>query len=466
MASGTTRNSELEKKSRYLRVINSFAIHLMNCKTVDEVYWSVAKDAIAELGYVDCVIYIFDDSKEFLVQRAAHGPKNPIDLDILNPICLKPGEGIVGHVALTGVGEIVSDTRKDNRYVLDDNMRLSEIAVPITYHGEVIGVIDSEHPELHFYPKEDLEILSTIASITASKLIQNRYFDELTSYKNELEKLVEQRTEKLNLSLNEVQEQRSLIEAKNKDLLDSLHYAKRIQDAVLLSKQRLKQVFTSYFLFDRPKDVVSGDFFWMSDNGPFIYVAVADCTGHGVPGALLSLIGYTLLNQVIVVEPQISTAQLLNELNTRFVAKLNKEQNIGINDGMDISICRWDKVNGLIQYAGANHPLMLVRGSKLIETNSDRFSIGQNVGMDATFIDREIKVESGDQVFLFSDGFRDQFGGNKQKKYKLGPFRELIRRIALEPVEQRYLSIKNEFEAWRGDQEQTDDVTIFSFEII
>jgi serine phosphatase RsbU (regulator of sigma subunit) len=334
------------------------------------------------------------------------------------------------------------------------------------HHGEVIGVIDSEHPELHFYPEEDLEILTTIASITASKLIQNRYFDELTSYKNELEKLVEQRTEKLNLTLNEVQEQRTLIEAKNKDMLDSLHYAKRIQEAVLPSKQRLQQVFTSYLLFDRPKDVVSGDFFWMSESGPFVYVAVADCTGHGVPGALLSLIGYTLLNQVIAVEPQISTAQLLNKLNTRFLAELNKELNVGINDGMDISICRWDRANGSIQYSGANHPFMLVRGSKVIEMNGDRFSIGQNVGIASIFIDRVIKVESGDQVFLFSDGFRDQFGGNQQKKYKLGPFRELIRRIALEPVEQRYLSINDEFETWRGDQEQTDDVTIFSFEII
>jgi serine phosphatase RsbU (regulator of sigma subunit) len=465
MAESSVDKNELDKKSRYLRVINSFAVHLMSCKTVEEVYWSVAKDAIAELGYEDCVIYTFDEDRAYLVQRAAHGPKNPVAMDILNPIKLKPGQGIVGHVAMTGVGEIVNDTRLDSRYVLDDDMRLSEIAVPLIHNGEVIGVIDSENAILGFYPLEDLEILNTIASITASKLIQNQYFDQLTSYKNELEKLVEQRTEHLNATLTEVEHQRALISLKNKDLMDSLLYAKRIQEAVLPSKLRLQSTFSRYFLYDQPRDVVSGDFFWMYESGSTIYVAVADCTGHGVPGALLSLIGYTTLNQILSLKPTISTGELLSTLNERIHDVLNKNAFGAINDGMDISVCRWDTDHQVLQFSGANHSATIIRSDEVIELKGDRNSIGHHTEGQVEFNMLELDLKLGDQIYLFSDGFRDQFGGSKHKKYKLGPFRNLLRTVSQLPFEQRYLAVTHSFEAWKDNSEQTDDVTIFSFEV-
>lgn len=465
MQNEVKNTDQLEKKARYLVVINRFALHLMNCQTVEDVYWSVAKDAIAELGYEDCVIYTYDEERTYLVQRAAHGPKNPIDLDILNPIKLKPGEGIVGHVALSGIGEIVNDTRKDPRYVLDDNQRLSEIAVPIIHNGQVIGVIDSEHESQGFYPEEDLEILTTIASMAASKMVQNQYFEELNAYKNELEGLVEQRTKRLHDTLREVESQRAIIAQKNQDLFDSLLYAKRIQQAVLPSRAYLDRVFESYFLYDQPKDVVSGDFFWVFEQEKSVLFAIADCTGHGVPGALLSLIGYNTLHQVVESNDALHTGEILDELRRRVSRILNEDLHDTINDGMDISLCRLDKQQGKLEFSGANHPLMIVRNKELIEIQGDR----QFIGAEATakpFTSHLTDVYPGDMIFLSSDGFKDQFGGPSLKKFKPGPFKELLRELAGMRNEERAIHAKNTFEHWKGAVEQTDDVCLFGLQLV
>src|ERR1700741_3862089 len=270
-------NNSLEyfkKKEHYLEVINQFATVLLNVSTIDDIVWIVAKNAVAQMGYVDCVIYLLDEKEEYLIQRAAHGPKNPIDLDILNPIKIKVGEGIVGHVAKTMKGEIVSDTTKDPRYILDDNMRLSEIAVPIIHNNKVIGVIDSEHPEKDFYPPDDLSILTTIASMTATKLIQAYYNEKLQEYQYDLKTLVHLKTLELNKTLNE-------LKAQKLELTDSINYAKRIQKAILKNPISIKQILPESFFIYKPKDIIAGDFYWVECIGDYILFAVADCTGHG-----------------------------------------------------------------------------------------------------------------------------------------------------------------------------------------
>lgn len=177
----------LQRKERYLSVINDFALSLIQQNTTEKIVWAVAKHAIARLGFVDCVVYLMNESECYLVQKAAHGPKNPIALDILNPIVIEVGDGIVGNVALTGLPEIISNTSQDPRYILDDEMRLSEIAVPIIADSKVIGVIDSEHPEQGFFTQDHLEILTTIASMTATKLQQAVATEKLKKSNQELE---------------------------------------------------------------------------------------------------------------------------------------------------------------------------------------------------------------------------------------------------------------------------------------
>lgn len=178
----------LKRKERYLKVINAFATSLLIQQTVEEIVWDIAKNTIAKMHYVDCVIYLVDEAGEYLVQRAAHGPKNPIALDIYNPIKIKIGEGIVGTVAQTGIAEMIEDTSQDPRYILDDCARFSEIAVPIiSSTHQVLGVIDSEHPKKCFFTKEDKDILITIASIAATKIVQAKAQEALQRSNHNLE---------------------------------------------------------------------------------------------------------------------------------------------------------------------------------------------------------------------------------------------------------------------------------------
>jgi len=160
----------LRRKSRYLEVLHEFALSQVNLNTLDEILWNVAKTAIAKLGFVDCVIYLLDSDNKTLVQRAAHGPKNPIAQDIFNPITIPVGSGIVGTVAQTGKAELVSDTRRDPRYIVDDTPRLSELAVPIIHHQQIIGVLDSEHPDAEFFTGDHVQLFTTIASLASTRI--------------------------------------------------------------------------------------------------------------------------------------------------------------------------------------------------------------------------------------------------------------------------------------------------------
>lgn len=188
---------ELQLKETYLEVINSFAVILVNAQSIDDIVWGVTENAIAKLNYVDCIIYLYDEKDDKLIQRAAYGPKNPKHQSIKNPIKIIPGKGIVGEVFITGVGEIISDTSKDSRYIVDDEKRLSEITIPIVSVGRVIGVIDSEHPDRDFFNEQDFKMLSTVAAMVATKLEQALANEELKEYQQNLERLINEQTDKL-----------------------------------------------------------------------------------------------------------------------------------------------------------------------------------------------------------------------------------------------------------------------------
>ena len=195
---------------RLMQIIESYTTSLTNTMSQEEVCWELTKKVIAHIGFEDCVVYLFDEKKSALVQVAAHGPKNPIDLDIFEPITIRPGTGIVGTTFETGVAQIVRDTRMDNRYILDDQMRLSEIAVPIISEGKAIGVIDSEHSEVDFYTEEHLIILTTLAAIASTKIMQIRALEEIARSNRSLQKRSEELQSKndelelLNRQLDEI----------------------------------------------------------------------------------------------------------------------------------------------------------------------------------------------------------------------------------------------------------------------
>ncbi len=207
-------------------MINSFASRLLRVTTVNEAAWAVAKHTVGRLGYVDCIVYLVNDEGE-LFQSAAHGNKNPTAFDIEKPIILKFGEGICGHVALTKIGEVIRDTSQDSRYAVDDEARLSEITVPILSDGEVIGIIDSEHPEKNYFSDQDLEILNTIASLVSVKIAQTKAVEELAQHKADLEKRVTEKTHELQQTIKMLQDSNNQIQKSNiekETLLREIHH--------------------------------------------------------------------------------------------------------------------------------------------------------------------------------------------------------------------------------------------------
>jgi signal transduction histidine kinase len=187
----------LQRKERHLTIINNFATSLLLQNTIEEIVWSITTNVIAKLSFVDCVVYLLDHDRKVLVQKAAHGIKNPEAHEILNYLEIPLGRGIVGNVAQTGKSIIVSDTSIDSRYIFDDALRYSEIAVPIILEGKVIGVIDSEHPDRNFFTEDDLHLLETVAAMSANRIIHAQTQEKLHQYRMKLEELVDSRTSKL-----------------------------------------------------------------------------------------------------------------------------------------------------------------------------------------------------------------------------------------------------------------------------
>ncbi|MBI1837434.1 MAG: SpoIIE family protein phosphatase [Flavobacteriia bacterium] len=447
---------QLNKKYHYFEVINKFAVELLEAQTEDDIVWTLAKNAIAELGYVDCVVYLYDEYSNQLIQKAAHGPKSPVSYEVFNPIPLKLGQGIVGSVALSGKGEIIEDTSLDQRYIADDMIRFSEIAVPIIYRKKVIGIIDSEHPEKNFYTNDDLQILTTIASMTATKLIQTKSTEELIRLKRNLEKIVSERTLELKKVIIKVNKQKS-------EITESIHYAKRIQKAILPPQKLIESYFNDFFVYYQPKDIVAGDFYWLEKINNEIIFSVADCTGHGVSGAMVSIVCHNALNRAICEFQLLEPSKILNKVKELVVATFEKSEE-QVLDGMDIALCSLDTKTRILKYAGANNPLYIIRQGELLEIKADKQPIGK-YELNTSFTAHEFQLEKGDSIYIFSDGFPDQFGGEKGKKYKYKAFKELLIRIQLYPMKEQEMLLRKEFLSWKGKLDQLDDVTIIGITV-
>jgi serine phosphatase RsbU (regulator of sigma subunit) len=327
------------------------------------------------------------------------------------------------------------------------------------HNGQVIGVIDSEHPENDFYSEDDIEILTTISSMSAAKIIQTQYLEELNTYKNELEDLVKDRTRKLEETIRSVEEKTREIRLKNKDLTDSMIYARRIQKSILPSLNAMETVFTRFFLYFKPKEIVSGDFYWAKKQEHNLYFAVADCTGHGVPGALLSIMGYNALNTVFNDKVSADPAEILNGLRTLIVENLRDVDEQKLHDGMDIGLCVYDANRKSMSFAGANNSVLIVRKGELIEFQGSKQSIGFHEHY-ISYITHSVQIEPGDSVYLFSDGYKDQFGGENKKKYKSANFKQLLINCSEFPIDERKEMLHQNFIKWTSGSEQVDDICV------
>jgi len=284
--------------------------------------------------------------------------------------------------------------------------------------------------------------------------------------------------QKINLALEEknriieeqkktVENQKQIVEEQHKDITDSIKYAERIQHAILPPDRVWFDILPNSFVFYKPKDILSGDFYWIEKKDDLIFIAAADCTGHGVPGALISIVNYNLLNKAALEKDLSNPAEILDYVNMQLIEALHQTyQESSVKDGMDISLCVINIKTLELNYAGANNPIYVLREKEITQVSADKFPVGAFVDEEVQkFKTKTLQLKKGDLIYLFSDGFADQFGGPKGKKYKYQQLKNLlIANADLSLAEQRN-SLESEFIKWKGDLEQVDDVCVIGVKI-
>ncbi len=299
-----------------------------------------------------------------------------------------------------------------------------------------------------FYKTWWFILLASVLVITAVISYVKLRERKLIKEKLLLEEKVKERTA-------EVVQKSKEIEEKNSSITASIRYAERIQRAMLPRED----MFHDTFVLFMPKDIVSGDFYWMHDNGDCQFIAVCDCTGHGVPGAFMSIIGHNSLNKVVREYGITRPAAILDQLNTEVLKALAQRHEEIINDGMDMTITAYNRKKGTLEFAGAYNSLYIVREGEVIEYKGDRFPIGMTaIGSRKSFTNQNVNILPGDMLYMNSDGYADQFGSAEIKKFKSINVKKLLTEIWQMPMEEQRKRLENEIIKWKGDLEQVDDI--------
>jgi serine phosphatase RsbU (regulator of sigma subunit) len=267
---------------------------------------------------------------------------------------------------------------------------------------------------------------------------------------------------------NQLLDMNAVVSEKNKAITDSINYARHIQNAILPSQRSFKSNFRDAFILYKPKDIVAGDFYWMYANETKIYFAAADCTGHGVPGAMVSVICANALNRTVKEFGISDTGKVLDKVRDLVIDTFIYEDTDptvnSVKDGMDISLCCLDLKSNELQWSGANNPLWIVRDNRLLEYKPDKQPIGR-VDNAKPFKTLTIQLQTNDNLFIFTDGYADQFGGEKGKKFKYSQLKDLVIRLGKEKAEDQSKELDKMLESWKGKLEQVDDILLIGIKI-
>lgn len=325
--------------------------------------------------------------------------------------------------------------------LMQGDMPQSLIFYPLIVENKIIGVITIQSYEKEAYQPYHLDILKTLASYVGTTLDNAMLYDTL-------ETKVKERTEEL--------------EQKNNDITASINYAKRLQKGILPAKSFMRQLLPESFVYFGPKDIVSGDFYWVDRTQSKILIAVVDCTGHGVPGAMMSIIGRNLLDQAVNEKGITIPAQILNFLQVGLSVAFGQtgERKADLFDGMDLALCSVDLKTNMLEFAGANNSLYIIQEGELIEVKGNKIGISAEFEVSEPYTNVEMEIQKGDIIYLTSDGFPDQFGGPKYKKFTYRRMQELFLEIHKEDMGTQYDRIKGAIQDWKGDADQTDDICV------
>jgi serine phosphatase RsbU (regulator of sigma subunit) len=298
-------------------------------------------------------------------------------------------------------------------------------------------------------------LASLLGAVILSLVLYNRF---------RLKKKSHQQLEQTNIEINN---QKSLIEIKNKEITDSINYAQRIQRVLLTSDKYISKYLNDFFILNKPKAIVSGDFYWAVEIDNSFIVVTADCTGHGVPGAFMSLLGINYLNEIVIEQKITQPDLILNALRSAIIEALNPEGSSEAEgkDGMDMVLCKYDFANMQLTFSCANNPLWVYRQEELMEFKADKMPVGKSPKEDMPFTLQTVALQKGDVVYAFTDGYADQFGGPKGKKFMYKQLKDaLASNIALPMKEQKSLLAANMLN-WQGNLEQVDDIIIIGVRI-
>jgi serine phosphatase RsbU (regulator of sigma subunit) len=280
-----------------------------------------------------------------------------------------------------------------------------------------------------------------------------------------LEKKVVERTKEVVKQKDEIEKQNEKISELYKEVTDSIKYAKRLQEAILPPDEFVKQALPTSFILYKPKDIVSGDFYWIEQKNNKTYFASVDCTGHGVPGAFMSILGNNALNEAL--RKYDTPAEILDDLNKGISEKLhNNALGSTTKDGMDLALCCYDASKKELQYAGAFNPLYFIRDNEITQLKADKFAIGTYFeNPKQKYTNHIIQLQENDMVYIFSDGYADQFGGPKGKKLMYKNFRNYLLGIHSESLVNQKELLNNNIETWKGSLEQVDDILVIGMHV-
>jgi len=315
-------------------------------------------------------------------------------------------------------------------------------------------------------------ILSSIYEATGNTLLALEHFKKYHQVNDEVHSQESARKIKqisMHHQVETMQKEKEIFKLRNvelKSVLDeigaSVRYARRIQEAILPSARVVKEHLPNAFIIYKPKDIVAGDFYWIEGHNDLVLFAAADCTGHGVPGALVSVVCSNALNRALKEYDLTDPGLLLNKTRELVIDQFQKSDE-EMSDGMDISLCVLNKKNNTLLWAGANNPLWIIRSGELLETRPDKQPIGKYFN-SSSFTTNSIQLRKKDLIYIFTDGFADQFGGEHGKKFKTAEMKKLLLGMASKPMEEQKTLISQAFESWRGDLEQVDDVCFIGVE--
>ncbi|MBO7594610.1 MAG: tetratricopeptide repeat protein [Salinivirgaceae bacterium] len=311
-----------------------------------------------------------------------------------------------------------------------------------------------------------ITVLLVVLIFAAIVIRKNKRIRKANEMLDEQNRQIIMQNEEIEQQRDYVTMQRDQIAEQKEKITDSIEYASRIQTAMLPPENTCNELLPKHFIMLKPRDIVSGDFYWIKKVGGRVIATAVDCTGHGVPGAFMSMLGSTLLEQITANGQFNNAADILEQMRESVKTALHQDDtHKSQSDGMDCSLCIIDFERHALQYAGANNPLIIVRNGELIEIEADRMPVGIHVFEEEPFKNNDFELRDGDKLYMFSDGFADQFGGETGRKLMMKNFKKLLLDTSNEPITEQKELLNQKFNEWKGEYRQIDDVLVIGIEI-